>query len=147
MATLTPTEIDPQDFTGDALQRSYTILTNEATGDFYFDFVEYPEDFDMNTLKFYRVEGKSIPEVEAAFRSIFFGETATADNTASAGNETTTASSSSASLSGSLSGLRTAAGLASGETAQNPLALSSPKKADGNRGVCDLERLYLNSKT
>jgi ADP-ribose pyrophosphatase YjhB (NUDIX family) len=81
---ITPTEIPLEDFTGDALKRSFNIFKNEATGEYYFDFLEYPEDFDINTVKFFRVEAKSVAEVEAAFRRIVFGEET---NTAAAASE------------------------------------------------------------
>ena len=82
-AETTPTEITREDFTGDALQRSFNLLRNEATGDYYFDLIEYPEGFDLNTIKFYRVEARSVAEVEAAFRRIVFGEgAATAETNA-----------------------------------------------------------------
>jgi hypothetical protein len=75
------------------LSRSYNIFKDDASGEYYFDYVSFPEGVDPSTFKFYRVEAKSVAEVEAAFRTIVFGaEAATAGNAGNKGNANNTAS-------------------------------------------------------
>ena len=86
-------EITSEEFTGDILSRSYNIFKDDASGEYYFDYVSFPEGVDPSTFKFYRVEAKSVAEVEAAFRTIVFGaEAATAGNAGNKGNANNTAS-------------------------------------------------------
>jgi len=86
-------EITSEEFTGDILSRSYNIFKDDASGEYYFDYVSFPDGVDPSTFKFYRVEAKSVAEVEAAFRTILFGaEAATAGNKGNAGNANNTAS-------------------------------------------------------
>ena len=80
-------EITSEEFTGDILSRSYNIFKDDSSGEYYFDYVSFPEGVDPSSFKFYRVEAKSVAEVEAAFRTIVFGaEPATAGNAGNKGN-------------------------------------------------------------
>ena len=65
-----PREIDYENFKGDIFGKTFCLTKDEITGEYFFDYVETPEGFDLSKFKFFRVMGKTTAEVEAELRKI-----------------------------------------------------------------------------
>jgi hypothetical protein len=61
--------ISADEFQGDVLGRKYCVQKTSG-GEYFFDYAKPPADCDLTRIKFFRVTGASIAEVEAELKSL-----------------------------------------------------------------------------
>jgi hypothetical protein len=72
--------ISVDEFQGDVLGRNYCVQKT-SDGEYFFDYAKPPADCDLTRIKFFRVTGASIAEVEAELKSLL-GKVKTPSSTA-----------------------------------------------------------------
>jgi ADP-ribose pyrophosphatase YjhB (NUDIX family) len=76
--------ISLEEFKGDCLGRTYCV-NKSPEGEYFFDYAVPPEGFDFNDIKYFRVTGATLAEVEAELRRVL-GKESNVSSTAGINN-------------------------------------------------------------